>query len=208
MACQRDYEDDVLVLQEEITFTSPKEKASTSTNTRWQIKPSTKSNSEEVPNKPVIRRLTPHTKPTLQQPAIINGKLVTNLDLLKVTNTMEELKSRQSNSYQRFLTRDGDTLYLNQTILSRIKFEDIKKKRRDQTINLPERFQARLRVKPDGTILFHHYHKRGMRKLQNDQRTPKVRTRSINFRTVSSTEGNMFEPTSTNNLKIKIKKNK
>lgn len=172
MSTQEDYDNDILTLEEDINFNSPQPinngEIDVLTGLIKKPKPAnipiinSPEGNNTIPVPPP--RLTPHTKPVLQQPGIANGRQIHDLNLLKVTTTLDELRRRSDNSHQCFITRENIRIYFDQTVLNRIKFEEIRKTRRDKTINLPERYQARLRVTKDGKILFHDYHKRGLKK--------------------------------------------
>lgn len=162
--------EDILYIDEEVDLFPP-----ANLKIKWNVKPKCDpeklapgpsfSHQSGKPKRPP--RLTPHTLPTLKQPALINNREVTNLKLLKPTTTLEELNKRKSNTYQRFPTRDGEDIYLEQRVINRIKFEEIQQKKgREHTVNLPERFQVRIKVKLNGDIIFHHYHKRGISKYK------------------------------------------
>lgn len=169
-------EEDILYIDEVVQFTPP-----ASPKVTWKIKPKQPEvpiNEDDQEQKPKpIPRLTPQTKPKLTQPAIINGKLVTNLEVLSPTTTLSELRMRQANSYQRFHTRKGEDIYLDRDIINRIKFEEIQQKKgREQTINLPSQHQVRLKVKMNGDIVFHHYRRRGISKFKKAQVEPNCST--------------------------------
>lgn len=167
-------QDDILYIDEIVSFTPPAD-----VKEKWCIKPKPKALAQEdKTNKastsinkkkkiPEELRITPQTKPQLDQPAIINGRQVSKLEMLKPTTNLQELKSRMDNEYQRFVTRERINIYLERKIINRIRFEEIQKKKgREHTINFPEQFQARLKVKANGEIIFHHYHKRNSKKIK------------------------------------------
>lgn len=182
-------DDDVLYIDEVVQLTPPE-----NCNCNWKIKPkpkpiaesTTKTNQTSQNQKkraPPPRRLTPQTKPTLTEPAMINGRLVTNLESLSYTTSLQELRMRQTNTYQKFRVRGNNDIYLDQTIINRIKFEEIQEKKgHEHTVNFPQRYQARLKVKANGDIIFHHYHRRNIRRIRNPNIEPMVQR-----------EGKMFE---------------
>lgn len=112
---------------------------------------------------------TPHTSTVPAEPAYINGRTLASLERLRASTTIKDVEMRKNNSHQRFVTREGVSIYLTQEILQRIDFRAIQAKRGyTKTINLPDRYQVRLRVRADGKILFQKYHKRGIaKKLQS-----------------------------------------
>lgn len=122
------------------------------------------------------------TAPVLEKPAIINGRFTYNLAVLKPTTTLQELTERAQNCFQRFVTREGEDLFLPRSVFQRIDFHGVRdRKRKEKTVNLPNRYQVRLQVKADGRIVFHHHHKRGISKINNIERS-------------RSTGGRMFSP--------------
>lgn len=161
--------DDVLHIDEVVELTPPG-----SPTPRWTIKSKPSAEEEErfrnLRRPKPIPRLTPQTKPTLRQPAIINGRQVSTVEQIKLTTTLQELRQRQQNSYQKFMTREGEIIFLEKAIIDRINFEYIQtKKGREHTINLPQRHLVRLKVKVSGEIVFHHYRRRGCSKFKKAQ---------------------------------------
>lgn len=152
------FEDDVLEIDEPVVFNiidSPIRES------RCNPPVSATSNISQSPFQSTVPRLTSHVDPTLTQPAQINGRLVDILQVLKPTRNLWELRMRSNNSHQRFLTKDGDDIYLTRDIIQRINFEEVQtRKRKEKTINLPQRHQARLNVNANGEIKFSHYHQR------------------------------------------------
>lgn len=113
------------------------------------------------------RQITPHTHPILQEPVTINGSQISNIQRLRPTTTVQEVEMRRNNSIQKFITREGVELFLPQNVLNKINFREIQsRKNRTKTINLPNRYQAQLRVRADGQLMFYHYHKRGLAKIK------------------------------------------
>lgn len=172
MSWQAEYEADLLTLQEDVDLDSP----ANSQTKQPKIAPEIQTiNQTGLPIKikfnqtTPIFRLTPHTLPTLTQPAIINGKPVSDLTTLKATTNILEVRMRGENSYQRFITKEGTSIYLHRNVIKKIKFEENIKRRWDKTINLSQRYQVRLRVTKNGCIMFHHYHKRGQSKFKTAQ---------------------------------------
>lgn len=157
MSGEREYEADLLTLQEDINFDEPTQSSSN--------EPQVEVNADQVVG-PILR-LTRHTMPTLREPAIINGKPVAELKRLRATTTLVELKMREANSYQRFDTREGTILYLEREAIQKIDFEGCIKRKWAKTINLTHEFQAKLRVFKDGRILFIKYHRRGQSKINS-----------------------------------------
>lgn len=185
-----DYDEDVLILQEKIFFsmgdepdpefyadpvpratTNAPDKRHLATTSQPTSRTSQTTNPKHNSKEHIISMLkdtTRHTTPTLSQPAMINGAPETSLQLLRPTTTLSELRMRMDNTHQKFITREGIDIYLTQDVLKRINFEAIGKTKKDKTITLPGRYQVRLKVKPDGRILFFSYHKRGVvKKLLN-----------------------------------------
>lgn len=163
---QTEYDKDLLTLQEDFDFdSSPRASAPDSIYERIKVPIKVKTSQSSSMSTPILR-LTPHTLPVLTKPAIINGKPVTDLKRLKPTNTIVEVRMRENNSHQRFITKEGTSIYLERDTIRKINFEENMKRRWDKTINLSQKHQARLRVYKDGRILFHHYHRRGQSKFK------------------------------------------
>lgn len=170
MSGQDEYDNDILVLNEEVNLDTPPSSGSTTANEspakNWKIV-------AQPPRAPPpdvvlpVLRLTPHTAPTLGQPAIINGRAVTDLKIIKPSTTIQEVREREENTYQKFVTREGAVLYLERHTISKIDFEACKNKRWDKTINLGQ-FQVRLRVMKNGSIMFRNYHRRGQSKYNSN----------------------------------------
>lgn len=110
----------------------------------------------------------PQVQSTPAQPAVINGVKEASLKILRPTKTLKELQMRIENTHQRFITREGVDIFLERDVLKRIDFEEIRKKKgHEKTLNLPDRYQVRVRLLADGTLKFFHYHKRGVVKRLN-----------------------------------------
>lgn len=159
MSGQAEYDEDLLTLQEEVDIESSPHSGNSMSITR-PITPE--------PSKPTVFRLTPHTMPTLSEPAIINGRAVTDLTTIRVTTNISEVRMRAENMYQRFVTREGHHIYLQRHVVNRIDFEGCIKRKWDKTITVSREFQVRLRVNKDGRIIFHHYHRRGQSKFNSN----------------------------------------
>lgn len=186
MSDQQMYDDDVLDIDDDIGFSSPGSPNQEFLGTMEVNRP-IDSSSTKAPVNTIhyIPRLTPHTHPVLKEPAIINGRPTTDLKLLKISSTINEVELRKNNSYQRFVTREGVHLYLKRQIIQRIDFKKrTKNKQNEQTIHLPEQYQVRLKVKANGKIIFHRYHRQGISKFK----------KATCVELDSSTGGTMFKP--------------
>lgn len=169
MSEQNDYDNDVLTLDDDIDFNAllnPDTRNSTANHWKIVARPAKVQQQEDAP-KPILR-LTPHTAPTLTQPAIINGREITNLQLIKATTTIQEVCDRAENCYQKFITKEGTILYFDRELISKIDFEGCRKRRCDKTLNLPGNFQVRLRVAKNGQITLIKYHRRGQSKYNSN----------------------------------------
>lgn len=111
--------------------------------------------------------ITPYTNTRRETPAMINNAPVTDLSKLRPTRTIEEYEMRASNSVQRFTTREGVDIFIPKSILNRIDWRAIQAtKKKIKTINLPDRYQAQVKVRADGQIIFRQYHKRGIQRIK------------------------------------------
>lgn len=109
---------------------------------------------------------TPYTKTITEKPAVINNHQVTDLSRLRLTTTIQECEMRASNSVQRFRTQDGVDIYIPKEVLDRVNLRDIQAtKNKIKTINLPDRYQVQLKIRPNGRLIFHHYKKRGLKRI-------------------------------------------
>lgn len=102
------------------------------------------------------------------RPATINGASLNNLKRLRPSETVAEIKMRIENDVQKFVTREGEDIFLPRKILKRIDFDRIKKsKSRDFKINLPGGYEVRVRIYKDDRVKFFRYGQRKTKKLQN-----------------------------------------
>lgn len=170
MSGQDEYDNDILTLQEDVDFATPASLSNTNASEapmkNWKIVPQPPRTPPPGVVTPILR-MTPHTVPTLKQPAIINGRAINNLQLIKPSTNVKEVREREENTHQKFVTQDGVVLYLERHVVKKIDFESCKKRRWDKTINLGK-FQVRLRVKNDGSIMLRNYHRRGQSKYNSE----------------------------------------
>lgn len=158
------YWEDYLYINEEVSLSPPQPDGST--RPRSESTPQRSTTKREYPAAPP--EMTRYTISTVEQPANVNGRYVSSLRILRPTTNLSEYKMREDNGFQRFTTREGTDIFLPKEVLQKIDFEKIQRRKgREQTINLPGRYQAKVKVRADGTILFHHYRKRGISKERN-----------------------------------------
>lgn len=101
-------------------------------------------------------------------PVTINGSMTYSLERLRPSTTIQEVEMRIENDFQRFVTREGEDLFIHRDTLKRVDFKRISNSKRKQfTVNLPDSYQAKVNVNKAGKIVFHHHHRRGIEKIKS-----------------------------------------
>lgn len=131
------------------------------------------------------RPTTVEAKPVTPQPitskdVLINGRYISNWSLLKTSNNVSVIMDRIENDVQKFMTKEGEIIYIAKHILKRIDFTKLmtaKWKKRDFTVNLPDRFQVKLRVGSDGNVSWRQHKRKPGRKNKRVNKSSQLATR-------------------------------
>ena len=139
--------DDTLIIWEEIRFSPPPEGIEKLyVNTNEDVFGIVRTNEElEAAKKEIY----------------INGRHITDRTLLKETRTVTEAMGRIQNDFQKVRTKEGEEVYIPRQVWQKINFRKIQgSKSGEFRVNLPDRFEIRVKVLANGKIIFHHHRRR------------------------------------------------
>lgn len=139
--------EDILLLGEEIQFTPP-------SSPNWNPEPTPRSSFQ------------PGDESERDYEEIhCNGRYVTKWSRLRPSETIADIQMRINNEIQKFITREGEEIFIYRKVLKRLNFEKIKtSKSKEFKVNLPDKYEVKVHVYSDGRVKFHHYRKKPVNK--------------------------------------------